>query len=130
MSFDAEETRLLNKTVSLRERILNEMTEKHIPEDKDDRKFFLGIIDGLDRTILGKKRIKVEEDLGKSSQALQNAVAEVMLNAARNRSSGKIRATTPALPPEVTLGEMVEGETAIDPVRETYDDFINRRNAN
>lgn len=110
--------------------VINHLTKKGVPEDTESISLLLGALNDMDRTSIGKKRIKVE-----SSAVAVNKQAADLIAKIYNRPDSKtigleiLEGMTGSIPstqgrlPEVTLleGEMAVGATQLD-----YDAFMRR----
>jgi hypothetical protein len=110
--------------------VINHLTKKGVPEDTESISLLLGALNDMDRTSIGKKRIKVES----SAVAVNKQAADLIANI-YNRPDSKtigleiLEEMTGSIPstqgrlPEVTLleGEMAVGATQLD-----YDAFMRR----
>lgn len=110
--------------------VINHLTKKGVPEDTESISLLLGALNDMDRTSIGKKRIKVES----SAVAVNKQAADLIANI-YNRPDSKtigleiLEEMTGSIPntqgrlPDVTLleGEMAVGATQLD-----YDAFMRR----
>ena len=113
-----------------RMQVINHLTDKGVPADTESISLLLGALNDMDRTSIGKKRIKVE-----SSAVAVNKQAADMIASIYGRPNSKtigfesiddIKATIPSvdgLLPSVTL---LDGEMSVGSVQEDYSAFMNR----
>lgn len=108
-----DDNRLLGLTSKTRETIIKKLTENDtIPDDKDEIRLLLGSLDGLDRVVLGRAKIKNEEKANNNMEKSSNLIAELLLKASRDTHSTK-RNNMPVLGNDVDVGEIIEGELSI-----------------
>lgn len=73
-SIDQEDQIRLNKTLSIRENIIDSLVKDGFPSDKDDRSFLLSNLDGVERLVINRARIKSDD---KSNQTQQHTAATI-----------------------------------------------------
>lgn len=123
-SITIEDQGRLEFTLNTRRRIADTMLKNGIPEDKEDRQLLMSALDGMDRTVLGRARIKSEDSANQSNQQTANMVAMLLTRITpRNISFNGERQTVPTLDESIQLDSVVEGETEIKPKQITYDTF-------
>ena len=123
MSLTPEEQRLINKSLQVREQLVDKLLEKGIPADTEDRELLLKALDSSDKTILGKARLKLDEQANKNQAQMQDLVAAVLLKA---NNKPKLPAVNPELPATIERTNKVEGDTTIGVVEDNYSDFMKR----
>jgi hypothetical protein len=77
-------------------------------------------LDGLDRTILTRAKLKSDDQNAKSQRDTAKMIAEVLT---RVSTIPIARTGTPTLPNEIIVDNLVPGETDIGLQNLTYDDF-------
>lgn len=105
------EARLLDLTMRTREDIINKLTKNgSIPEEKADKALLVSMLDGIDRTILSKSRIKVDSKISDSNAQTTSLIANILnsinVNSVKNVDLNR---TIPVLT-NVENIEFVEGE--------------------
>lgn len=107
-----EDQALINLTLSTREKIVNSMTKNGtLPSTNEDRAFLLSALDGIDRTVLSKAKIKSDDSNAKTESEIAKNVASVLLRleskrTINNRNNSIDAVTLPVI-------DIVEGETFI-----------------
>lgn len=113
-----------------RVQVINHLTAKGVPEDNESISLLLGALNDMDRTSIGKKRIKVE-----SSAVAVNKQAADLIASIYSKPGSKtiglevlddIAGTIPnvdGMLPDVTL---LEGEMAVGASQLDYDAFMRR----
>lgn len=116
----------------VRKKLVGDLTKTGMPQDKESRMILLQALDGMDRSALGRKRIKVEEDAGKNQAQFSGVIADLLRqqnpNAAviASQASGAVSRPAPVLGSEVPDPILVEGETSTANSQLTYDSFISK----
>lgn len=114
----------------VRKQLIGKIIEKGIPvDDTKQCGILLQALDGIDRQALGKKRIKVEEDAGKSAAGMASAIADLL----RQQQTGITASQAPvgSKPPpmlgsEVPPPVLIEGETSVVASQLDYDSFTSK----
>lgn len=71
--------RLLELTMRKREEVINSLTNKGVvPEDKADKALLVSMLDGIDRTILAKSRIKADTKIADSNAIATSLIANIL----------------------------------------------------
>ncbi len=129
-SFDISDKRRLELTLSVREQIITQLTEKGLPDEKEDRQFLMTALDGMDRTVLSKARIKADENANQTQQQTTQLIAgllsKVSANAGVQIISEQTRRELPELDRDITVTDSIEGETNVGVSEENYQTFNNK----
>jgi hypothetical protein len=108
--------------------VINYLTAKGVPDDDNRIALLLGALNDMDRTSLGKKRIKVDSDTTASNKQAADLIASIF-----NKPDSKKLGTTVLdgivgkIPDQnVTLPnvEILPGEMAVNPPQLDYDTFM------
>lgn len=111
--FDLEDRRRIELGLSVRERIITELTkDNQLPTSTSDKEFLLRAIEGMDDTIMKRIKIKSEDKLQEAQNQMANNVAELLKRVQVNKS-GEPTAKTPILGADIKVEDVVEGETHI-----------------
>lgn len=120
---DLEDKRRLELTLATREKIITSVMKDGIPGDTSSRDFLIQALDGLDRTLLAKTKIKSDNENNKSQQETTKIIAEAL-----RRSSGKsmidITPINPVLDNSIVVDDLVPGEKDIGAPLLSYDDIM------
>jgi hypothetical protein len=101
----------LELSLQTRENIIRQLTANGcIPKELEDRDLLMKALDGMDRTVLTKAKIKSDDTAAQSQAAHAKLIAQALLHTG-SRHQGK--RTTPVELEDVTVVDMVEGETHI-----------------
>ena len=114
----------LEMSLKARESIVAELMEHQaVPRFKDDKILLIQALDGLDRTILARAKLKTDAASQQNQKEITGMIAEVLM---KTRSSGNAVRTAPVeLDSSITITDLVEGETEIGVRELTYDEFMN-----
>ena len=123
--FDLEDQNRLNLTLKIRENIITSLTKDGVPNNKDDMQILLSTLDGMDRTVISKTRLNVDNKNNQLQQQTAGLIAELLSKFSENNSHCKTEfVTVPVLPSEVLVGKFVEGEMDIGVQSLTYEQFM------
>lgn len=87
------------------------MPNGQLPKDPNDRSVILASLDGMDRTVLSKAKIKSDDNASKGQAEVAKSMAELLLRVDSRRTGNRtIDVEDGVVLPAVTL---VEGETFI-----------------
>ena len=126
---DSEES-VLSYTHAKRLFIVESMLhEGQLPEDPAEKKVLLNALDGMDKMAIGRMRIKIDEKANKNMGQAAALVAQLLSsgNIAHmyNVPNGTNR-DAPLLGSDVPAPDIVNGETAINPLGTNYEEFMNK----
>lgn len=110
--------------------VIEKLTEKGIPDDSESVSLLLGALNDMDRTSIGKKRIKVEAD----SIAINKQASELIASIYSQPNSKRIgfedidvvAVTIPSVEGKLPTVELLPGEMAVGAVQVDYDGFMKR----
>jgi hypothetical protein len=120
--------RLLELTMRKREEVINKLTANNIvPEDKADKALLVSMLDGIDRTILAKSRIKADTKIADSNAQASSLIANILnsfnskniINVDKNRE-------IPVLIHDDSTIEFIEGETDTGTQNNSFETFISK----
>lgn len=122
---DLEEARLINKGLKIREQIVDALfVDNKIPQSEEDRELLMRAIEGSDRTILGKAKLKVDKDNTNSAQEVAKVMAGILSKVTvKNAQQDK---QAPELPKDVKVNDLVEGEKTIGVENLNYNDIMGK----
>ena len=110
--------------------VIEKLTEKGIPDDNESVSLLLGALNDMDRTSIGKKRIKVEAD----SIAINKQASELIASIYSQPNSKRIgfedidvvAVAIPSVEGKLPTVELLPGEMAVGAVQVDYDGFMKR----
>jgi hypothetical protein len=77
--FSPEELRLLNKTIEIRERIIDNRIKEKLPTTDKDINAATNLLESIDRSIYAKAKLKIEEDSSKNEAATKEVLKDLLL---------------------------------------------------
>lgn len=128
----ATEEDVFNYTQNTRKKIVKQLFKNDtIPGDKSEQIMLMQALDGLDRTALGTKRIKAEQENAKElSAAASAAVANVLKQVNNSKRNLDLTDVTdvpvPVLSSEIPDPELVPGETEVGATQLDYNTFMSK----
>ena len=121
-SLDLKDQSRLEFTLAARETIISSlMTDGRLPYNKDDKLMLIQALDGLDRTVLTRAKLKSDDQNAKSQRDTAKMIADVL---SRVTTVSTPREAIPALPNDIIVENLVPGETSIGINELTYDEFM------
>ena len=121
MSIESDNARI-EKNLNLRDKLIDELIEMGATNrSKTDNELLVKLMDGTDRTILGKARLKQDETNSKSAKEIAQLLSGVLINldSTRRDNSG----LPPLLDSSVTITDIVTGEMDVGAPPLRYEDF-------
>lgn len=110
--FTEEDEKTLEYTKDIRTRIVKELVKDNkVPEDSDDRKFLMSALDGLDRAVISKAKIRVDSKSANTAAESRALVANALLEIAANRQRERNSIQVPKeLDKSFETGALVPGQ--------------------
>jgi hypothetical protein len=120
---ELEDKARLELSLSTREKIIRTLMEDGLPRDRSDKEFLISALDGLDRTVLAKAKLKNDD----ANQQKQRETAQLIANVLTrvNQSGTSARTELPVLDATIQLDNVVPGELDIGYQELTYEDIMN-----
>ena len=123
-----EDARRLEFTLNIREDIVKKIfANGKIPEDKADKALLISALDGMDRTVLSKARIKADNKTADSNTQVASLIANLLCKV--DPKSVKIyddERTIPMLSDDVSKPLLISGETDIGTQAGSFDMFMKK----
>jgi len=119
---DNKDNDRLELAQKLREDYISAIAKDGMPETKDDQNFFIKLLDGMDRAVLTKSKIKIEEKNSRTAEQSTKLIADVLSK--HRASTGVARSNAPVLPDTVVVTDVVDGELDQGISKLTYDEFM------
>lgn len=111
--FSLEDQRRLELGLSIRERIMVELTKDgKLPNDESGREFLLRAIEGVDTTILKRTKIRNEDKLQEVQNQISNNIAELLRRVTVTKNGQGI-VSSPNISADIKVDNVVPGETEI-----------------
>lgn len=121
---ELEDARRLNYTLQTREYLIKEILKKQpVDVESSDKSMLISLLDGMDRTVLTRKRIAVDSKQGDAQAQAAVLMAKILTNLSPKemlRGDG----TIPVLADIIDVPTLVSGETDIGTQNLTFDDFM------
>jgi len=120
-TFSPEDQDLLNKTQSIRISIAQKLTQSNpIPEDSDEKRLLVQVLDGIDKQVLMKTKIKSDDQNQKTQQHTANVIAELLLKTNKAMIEAPIDNSAKLLsdnykPDTIVPGQLDTGCIEVDP---------------
>lgn len=120
-TFTENDVRLLDKTLSIRERIVDNLLTKELPTGSRDIDSFTNLLESVDRSIFGKAKIKIEDVNSKANEETKDLLRSLLIDLHRNTSNPKSTLDSVVESPEykpsdmnVNAGELIPKVDNID----------------
>lgn len=121
-----EDERRLEFTLSIREDIVSKLMAKGIPEDKSYQSLLVSTLDGMDRTILSRARIKSDNKISDSNAQAAGLIATLLGKIdTRTLKSTTAQREIPVLENDPSF-DMVIGETDLGTQTGNFDTFMKK----
>lgn len=81
-SFSVEDIRLLEKTINIRERMIDNLfaPDKDLPTKARDIDSYTNLLESVDRSVFAKAKISIEESNGKLQEETKGVLTELLLS--------------------------------------------------
>lgn len=99
--FTDEDVRILEKTARVREMTIDALTKDQMPSRPSDVMALVSVIESLDKTILTKAKLKIEDTASKSNEETQTMMRELLLNLHRTGIKAVGAPATLTLPEDI-----------------------------
>lgn len=117
-----EDQQRLELTLRTRQSIITSLISKNtVPEKPEDRSLLVSMLDGMDRTVLSRAKIKSDDSNGRSQAEASRTIAELLMRMESKRKGSRTNDVDTTVLPSI---ETVEGETyvGVQPVK--YDEIM------
>lgn len=112
-TFSVEDIRLLEKTISIRERLIDNYIEKEaLPTKARDIDALTNLLESVDRSVFSKAKISIEENANKVNEETKEVLKDLLLNLHKNTSNEARNGSTetPVFTPQgmsINEGELI-----------------------
>ncbi len=117
-ALSVEDIKLLEKTISIRERLIDTIVAKELPTSARDIDCFTNLLESVDRSIFSKAKINLEESSNKVNEATNQVLKELIVelhktptNVSANRTEVPVFSSTGK---QVSDGELIRKIDQID----------------
>lgn len=121
--FTHEDEQLLAKTQSVRIKLVDALIKKEIvPGDGDEKRLLMQALDGIDKQVLAKTKIKSDDENQRTQAQTATIIADLLLNTNNQMANAPSDPSSKALSDSVILdvivpGHMDVGNIDIDPLK-------------
>ena len=122
-TFTVDDIRLLEKTISIRERIIDNLMKGDLPTKARDVDSITNLLESVDRSIFGKVKINLEETSNKVNEETKEILKDLLINLHKDNAVSAVSTTKE--PPTFIAPEMeiMEGELMIKQDTGNFGDF-------
>ena len=121
---DLEDQARLELTLRTRQNIITDLMKSgKAPEDRSDRAFLVQMLDGLDRTVLTKAKIKSDDQAAKNQADSAKLIADALLRVPTRHNTVPRTESLEVI--DLPAIEVVDGETSIGVQTFKYDEIMN-----
>lgn len=122
-TFTADDIRLLEKTIGIRERIIDNLMKGDLPTKARDVDSITNLLESVDRSIFGKVKINLEETSNKVNEETKEILKDLLINLHKDNAVSAVSTTKE--PPTFIAPEMeiMEGELMIKQDTDNFGDF-------
>lgn len=122
-TFTADDIRLLEKTIGIRERIIDNLMKGDLPTKARDVDSITNLLESVDRSIFGKVKINLEETNNKVNEETKEILKDLLINLHKDNAVSAVSTTKE--PPTFIAPEMeiMEGELMIKQDTDNFGDF-------
>lgn len=126
--FDPTDASILNEVQDVRYRIVQTLAgDNKLPDSEEDRLFLLKAMDGLERTILTKAKIKSDDVRNRNNEDMIDMVTNVLKQINFQHENAPINTNRQLrLDDSMKIIDIVPGEMDMGIKQETYEEFIKR----
>lgn len=120
-SFSIDDVRLLEKTISIRERLIdNIVQQENLPIKPREVDSFTNLLESVDRSIFAKAKIKIDDANSRVNEETKEVLKDLLINLHKNqRPSGSITSTEAPVfqstGKQISEGELVTKLDTMDP---------------
>ena len=119
-SFSIDDIRLLEKTISIRERMIDNITkQENLPTKPREVDSFTNLLESVDRSIFAKAKIKIDDSNSRVNEETKEIMKDLLLNLHKNQSPASVEPKHEAPVFQPTGRQVKEGE--IIPKQDTAD---------
>ena len=105
-TFTENDSRLLDKTLHIREQLIDNLLTQKLPTAARDIDSFTNLLESVDRSILGKAKIKIEDTNSKANEETRDMLRSLLLDLHKTGTVYDGSATTVREVPEFKSSEL------------------------
>lgn len=120
-SFSIDDVRLLEKTISIRERLIDNITkQENLPIKPREVDSFTNLLESVDRSIFAKAKIKIDDANSRVNEETKEVLKDLLINLHKNQrpSGSSTSAEAPVFQStgkQISEGELVTKLDTMDP---------------
>ena len=119
-----EEDRILNKTLSIREQIVDHMIKDGIPSKTSEIRVLNEVLNSMDSQVLGKIDRRQKQEDNNNNEKYLEMIRAIVLETEKLQDNVEVRQEIPEVDIELTDAEIVPGEDKIEYEELNPEDFI------
>lgn len=120
--FTENDIRLLDKTLVIREQIIDNLLKRELPTKARDVECFTNLLESVDRSILAKAKIKIDEKANKTNEETKAILKSLLLELHNNPETiientnivHEVPEYQPSTEISISDGELIPGTDNID----------------
>lgn len=110
-SFSIDDVRLLEKTISIRERLIdNIVQQENLPIKPREVDSFTNLLESVDRSIFAKAKIKIDDANSRVNEETKEVLKDLLINLHKNQKPSGSGTSTEAPVFQSTGKQISEGE--------------------
>lgn len=122
--FNHNESRLLNKTMDIREKIVDQMASAGLPTKANELLALNAVMNDMDKQVMDKVKLRVKQEEDDNKNKTVAMVAEILGRIDSNRGYIPMSNKDINLPDKYLPNDIVPGETDISPDKLSLADFV------
>lgn len=120
---DLDDKRRLELGLSLREKMIQDLTKNGaLPENPKDRYFLIKIMETMDVTILGKAKLKSDDNGQRLQESIAKSLSEILTKTTATVPNSQRE--TPVMSNDYVVADAVPGETDQGSQSLSYETFV------
>jgi hypothetical protein len=125
--FTEEDVRLLEKTLNIREKMVDHLLTKGFPEKSRDVLALSTLLESLDKTILTKSKLAIDDKKNENDAEFNKTIAlSILKEVHRNRNDIQASKVMEAVLPDAKTHEVKDTELIQGVMNISYDEFVNK----
>lgn len=122
--FNHNESRLLNKTMDIREKIVDQMASAGLPTKAHELLALNAIMNDMDKQVMDKVKLRVKQEEDDNKNKTVAMVAEILGRIDSNKGYVPMSNKDINLPDTYLPNDIVPGETDVSPDKLSLADFV------
>lgn len=83
-TFTENDLRLLDKTLQIREQLVDNLLKESLPKSSKEIDSFTNLLESIDRSVLGKAKIKIEDSTSKANEETKELLRSLLVDLHKN----------------------------------------------